>query len=52
VSRATAYRYFPSQAALIQAVVDEALGPVLDWTSDAKDPERRIADLVALPIRV
>ena len=26
VSRATAYRYFPSQAALVHAVVDEALG--------------------------
>jgi AcrR family transcriptional regulator len=47
VSRATAYRYFPSQAAMIQAVVDEALGPVLDWNSDAADPEQRIADLVA-----
>ena len=47
VSRATAYRYFPSQTAMIQAVVDEALGPVLDWTSDAADPEQRIADLVA-----
>ena len=34
VSRATAYRYFPSQAALVQAVVDEGLGPILTWTSD------------------
>ena len=47
VSRATAYRYFPSQAALLQAVVDEALGPVLDWSSVAEEPEERIADLVA-----
>ena len=47
VSRATAYRYFPSQAALIQAVVDEALGPVLDWSSDSAEPEQRISDLVA-----
>ena len=28
VSRATAYRYFPSQSALIAAVVDESLGPI------------------------
>jgi len=47
VSRATAYRYFPSQAALVQAVVDEGLGPILTWTSEATDPERRVADLIA-----
>lgn len=45
VSRATAYRYFPSQAALVQAVVGEALGPILNWRSDAQDSEQRIADL-------
>ena len=47
VSRATAYRYFPSQAAMVQAVVDEALGPILRWSSDSDDAERRIADLFA-----
>ncbi|MDX0431608.1 TetR family transcriptional regulator [Sinorhizobium medicae] len=47
VSRATAYRYFPSQAALVHAVVDEALGPILDWRSDAPDALTRIADLLA-----
>jgi AcrR family transcriptional regulator len=46
VSRATAYRYFPSQAALIQAAVDEALGPILAWTSDSQDPEERVTQLV------
>lgn len=46
VSRATAYRYFPSQAALIHAVVDEALGPILNWQSDLEDPEDRVADLI------
>lgn len=46
VSRATAYRYFPTQAALIQAAVDEALGPILAWTSDSKDPEERVTELV------
>jgi AcrR family transcriptional regulator len=45
VSRATAYRYFPSQAAMVQAVVDEALGPILAWRSDLEDADRRVADL-------
>lgn len=51
VSRATAYRYFPSQAALVQAVVDEGLGPILEWRSDATDASTRVADLLgtALP---
>jgi AcrR family transcriptional regulator len=48
VSRATAYRYFPSQAALVQAVVDEALGPILDWRSRSRDVERRVASLLQL----
>jgi AcrR family transcriptional regulator len=46
VSRATAYRYFPSQAALVQAVVDEGLGPILTWGSASTDPEKRVADLI------
>lgn len=46
VSRATAYRYFPSQAALVQAVVDEALGPILTWRSGSKNAERRVAALI------
>jgi len=45
VSRATAYRYFPSQAALVQAVVDEGLGPILTWQPTSADAERRVADL-------
>jgi len=45
VSRATAYRYFPSQAALIQAAVDDALGPILDWSTEETDPEKRVAEL-------
>jgi AcrR family transcriptional regulator len=47
VSRATAYRYFPSQTALVQAVVDEALGPILDWSSPSKDADARVADLLS-----
>jgi len=46
VSRATAYRYFPSQAALVQAVVDEALGPILGWHSDSGDAAARLEDLI------
>lgn len=47
VSRATAYRYFPSQASIIQAAVNEALGPVLDWSSDSGDAGERVEDLVS-----
>lgn len=47
VSRATAYRYFPTQAAMIQDTVQEALGPILAWSSDAEDPEERITELLA-----
>lgn len=45
VSRATAYRYFPSQAALVHAVVDEALGPILTWSSASNDAGERVEDL-------
>jgi len=50
VSRATAYRYFPSQAALVHAVVDEALGPILEWSSSEEDAERRVDDLIGTSI--
>jgi AcrR family transcriptional regulator len=46
VSRATAYRYFPSQATLVHAIVDEALGPILEWRSEETDVQARIADLI------
>ncbi len=46
VSRATAYRYFPSQAALVNAVVDEGLGPILTWSSDSTEASQRVADLI------
>lgn len=46
VSRATAYRYYPTQAALIQAAVDEALGPILGWQSESSDPEQRMRELL------
>ena len=47
VSRATAYRYYPSQAAMVQAVVDDALGPILAWRSKESDPEKRVSDLLS-----
>jgi AcrR family transcriptional regulator len=47
VSRATAYRYFPSQATMIAAAVGEALGPILAWESDSTDAEERVGDLLA-----
>ena len=50
VSRATAYRHFPSQAALVQAVVDAALGPVLAWRSEASEPAERVAELFGFAI--
>lgn len=46
VSRATAYRAFPSQAALVEAVVDHGLGPILSWDADAVDAEARVLDLL------
>lgn len=46
VSRATAYRYFPTQAALVQACVGEALGPILAWRSDSPDVEARVEALL------
>lgn len=46
VSRATAYRCFASQAALVEAVVDEALGPILSWTSESVDAAERVSDLL------
>jgi AcrR family transcriptional regulator len=45
VSRATAYRYFPSEVALVHAVVDEALGPILEWECQSVDAETRVLDL-------
>jgi AcrR family transcriptional regulator len=47
VSRATAYRYFPTQSALIQAAVDEALGPILEWKSSSTDVEQRVQELIS-----
>lgn len=44
VSRATAYRYFPSRSALITSVVDASLGPVRNASlgSDSRDARERV----------
>jgi AcrR family transcriptional regulator len=47
VSRATAYRYFPSQASMIQEAVHEALGPILAFAPQSENPEERVRDLLA-----
>lgn len=47
VSRATAYRYFPTQSALISAVVAESLGPILEWRPQDDDALKRIHQLLA-----
>jgi len=46
VSRATAYRYFPKIEALLEALVDEALGPILNWDSELASREDRVDDLL------
>lgn len=45
VSRATAYRYFPSRGALIAAVMDASLGPVRAFTSGVSDGRGRVREL-------
>jgi len=45
VSRATAYRYFPSRSALIVAVMDATLGPVRRFSSEHKDGPSRVRDV-------
>ena len=46
VSRATAYRYFPSRSALITAVIDASLGPVRNLSSDRLDGRERVRELL------
>jgi AcrR family transcriptional regulator len=45
VSRATAYRYFPSRSKLISAVVDTSLGPVRTTTSKLAGGRERVMEL-------
>ncbi|MDC9821264.1 TetR/AcrR family transcriptional regulator [Pectobacterium polonicum] len=46
LSRATAYRYFPTQSALVSAVVGESLGPILAWHPTQPDASERVAELL------
>lgn len=45
VSRATAYRYFPSQAALVSAVVEAVLDSILTWNSTSESTLDRVDEL-------
>jgi AcrR family transcriptional regulator len=45
VSRATAYRYFPSRSRLLNAIMDESLGPVRGFESGQADGAARVRDL-------
>jgi AcrR family transcriptional regulator len=45
VSRATAYRYFPSRSALVTAVIDKSLAPVRKLSSSNPDARVRVREL-------
>lgn len=45
VSRATAYRYFPSRSHLISAIIGESLGPVRRFESRKTDGRARVQEL-------
>ena len=45
ISRATAYRYFPSRSALVTAVIDSSLGPVRMLASDNPSGRERVHEL-------
>jgi AcrR family transcriptional regulator len=45
VSRATAYRYFPSRSALTTAVIDSSLGPVRRFSDDGLAGRERLHQL-------
>jgi AcrR family transcriptional regulator len=45
VSRATAYRYFPSRSALVTSVVDASLGPLRELKDDEHTGRERVEEL-------
>jgi AcrR family transcriptional regulator len=51
VSRSTAYRYFPTLADMLRAVVAEALGPILDWDDPANTGEKRLTSLYGMTFK-
>lgn len=46
MSRATAYRYFPTQGALVAAMVEESLRPIIEWRPHQADAAQRIHELL------
>ena len=46
VSRATAYRYFPSRSKLVSAVIAEALAPVRRAVPQSGEPKARLHELL------
>ena len=46
ISRATAYRYFPTQSDLVSAVVEESLKPIIDWEPKHSTAEECINELL------
>jgi AcrR family transcriptional regulator len=48
VSRSTAYRYFPTLADMLRAVVAEALGPILKWDDSSTSGKARLASLYGM----
>lgn len=50
VSRATAYRYFPTQSDLIAATVNASLGPILTWQPRSQKTEERIDELLSFAL--
>lgn len=51
VSRSTAYRYFPTLADMLRAVVAKALGPILDWDDPSTKGDARLASLYGKTFR-
>ncbi|ATZ12602.1 TetR/AcrR family transcriptional regulator [Erwinia amylovora] len=47
LSRATAYRYFPTQSALVSAIVAATLSPMADWQPTHQDVIARINELLS-----
>lgn len=47
VSRSTAYRYFPTRNALVMAMVEESLGPVMNWQPTEQGADERVRSLLS-----
>ncbi|MEJ4045500.1 TetR/AcrR family transcriptional regulator [Erwinia sp. SLM-02] len=47
LSRATAYRYFPTQSALVSAIVSETLSPIKHWQPSKEEATDRINELLS-----